>query len=168
MASPHRHLAILRHAKSSWSNAAIPDHDRPLNARGRRAASLVGRHLSEAGLHPELVLCSSATRATQTLDLLDIAENTETMVEDLLYWADAGVLLDRLRQIADTVGSVLLVGHNPGVEELTRVIVADQMAWAEKFPTAAIAILDLPIPAWTCLGAGIGDLREFVVPPDLE
>lgn len=163
-----RQLIIVRHAKSSWPKAATPDHDRPLNARGRKDGAWVGRYLVEAGLHPQLVLCSSATRATQTLDLLGIAVGSEIVIEDSLYGADAGTLMDRLRHIADAVGSVLIIAHNPGVEELTRVLVGDRISWVEKFPTAAIAVVDLAIPTWASLDVGIGDLRELKTPPDLE
>jgi phosphohistidine phosphatase len=162
-----RQLALVRHAKSSWADPDIADHDRPLNARGRRAATLVGRHLRNAGLEPHLVLCSSATRARQTLELLNIGTTTEVLIEDQLYGAAASALLARVRRVPAAVRSLLLIGHNPGIEELARMLVGDGLAVPEKFPTAAVADLRLPIRTWTELDSGIGRLCAFVIPRKL-
>src|SRR5215216_6730711 len=120
-----KRLALVRHAKSSWADPDLADHDRPLNARGRRAATLVGQYLHAAGVHPDLVLCSSATRARQTLELLPLARMTDVLIEDQLYGAGPHELLARLRRIPAAVGSALLIGHNPGLEELARELVGD-------------------------------------------
>ena len=168
MDSPPKHLTVLRHAKSSWANPDIEDHDRPLNARGRRAATLVGQHLRASGQRPELVLCSSAARACETLDLLDIATGTVVLIEDQLYGAAANDLIARLRQIPDDVESVLLIGHNPGVEDLTDLLLGGGLARAEKFPTAAAALLELPIRTWNSLQPANAVLHEFVIPRELE
>jgi len=161
-------LALVRHAKSSWDNPEIADHDRPLNARGRRDAVLVGRYLRGAGLLPELVLCSSATRARQTLELLDLAPAAEVLLEEGLYGADARLMLDRLRTIAREIGSVLLIGHNPGMEDLARMLVDDGLESEEKFPTGAVAELSLPIQSWSELAPGVARLRTFVIPRTLD
>jgi phosphohistidine phosphatase len=163
-----KRLALIRHAKSSWADPDLDDHERPLNARGRRAATLVGRHLHEAGLEPDVVLCSSATRARQTLESLDLPSATEVVVEDQLYGASASELLARLRTVPAAVGSVLVLGHNPGVEELARMLVDDDRALPAKFPTAAVADLRLPTRRWNELETHTGRLEGFVIPRMLD
>jgi phosphohistidine phosphatase len=167
---PSKRLVLLRHAKSSWSDPAVADHDRPLNGRGRQAAVLVGGYVRRIGLRPDLVLCSSATRARQTLDLLHLDEHAQTRIsiEDELYGADAGQLLTRLRRIPPTVRCVLLVGHNPGVEELAQGLLGQGIPWEEKFPTGALVDLRVQMPAWSDLHPGIAELGGFVVPRDLN
>ena len=163
----HR-LVIVRHAKSSWADPDLADHDRPLNARGRRAATVVGRHLRDAGPVPDLVVCSSATRARETLARFELPAATDVRVEDLLYGADAPTLLDRLRTVPATVGSVLLLGHNPGVEDLVALLVADRHAVPDRFPTGAVADLRVSNGRWSELAPHGAALRDFVVPRALE
>jgi len=163
-----KHLTLLRHAKSSWADPEIPDHDRPLNARGRRAAALVGGYLRRAGCQPDLVLCSSATRTRETLELLDLAPNTDVLIEDQLYGASATTLLARLGTVPDVVRSVLLIGHNPGIEDLARTLAADGAVLGSAYPTAALASFDLPVPTWAEVGPGVGELRDFILPRDLD
>ena len=160
----HKRLVIVRHAKSSWADPDLADHDRPLNGRGRRAATAVGRHLRAAGLVPDLVLCSSATRTRETLARFDLPAAVEVRVEDPLYGADAASLLDRLRSVPDTIGSVLVLGHNPAVEDLVAGLVADRRTVPERFPTGAVADLRLPITNWADLAPHIAELHAFVVP----
>ena len=168
---PHR-LLVLRHAKSSWSNAYLADHERPLAPRGRRAAEAMAAHL--AGLDPPaLVLCSTARRTQDTLDFVrpHLPETTEIHIEDDLYGAPAPLLLARLRHVPDGTPGVLLVGHNPGLEDLVRGLgrhgdpglIARVHA---KFPTAALATLVFDVP-WRKLGAGAATVEAFVVPGDL-
>jgi phosphohistidine phosphatase len=161
-----KHLALMRHAKSSWGDPDIADHDRPLNARGRQAAALVGRHLRQAA-RPDLVLCSSAARARQTLELLELTDASDVLIEDQLYGATPAGLLSRLRMLPNSAGSVLVIGHNPGIEDFTRTLDRDRLASVQKFPTAAVALLHLPIPTWRDLDSGAGRLDEFVTPRDL-
>jgi phosphohistidine phosphatase len=163
-----KRLVLLRHAKSSWADADLADHDRPLNRRGRRAATVVGHHLRDAGLVPDLVLCSSAVRARETLGRLGLAATTDVSVEDPLYGADATELLARLVTVPDSIGSVLVLGHNPGVEDLARLLVADRHTVPERFPTAAVADLRLSIGRWTEIAPRVGRLHGFVTPRELE
>jgi phosphohistidine phosphatase len=163
-----KRLALVRHAKSSWADPEVADHERPLNARGRRAATVVGHALREAGLEPDLVLCSSATRTRETLELLELPATTDVLIEDRLYGATASALLDRLRTVPAAVRSVMLLGHNPGVEELAATLVKDRRAAPERFPTAAVADLRLPIRTWTELEPRIARLHGFVVPRKLD
>ena len=113
-------LYLLRHAKSSWSDPTLPDEERPLAPRGRRDAKRVAEHLVQLGIEPELVLCSSARRTRETLELIRPALDATTSValEAELYAATADTLLEHLRAVPDGVASVLLIGHNPGLQDL--------------------------------------------------
>ena len=165
-----KRLVILRHAKSSWNQPGLSDHERPLNGRGRRAATRMGRYLRAEGITVDLVLCSSATRTRETLDRLDLAPGPNVRLEDGLYGATAAAWIERLHAVADDVGAVLIIGHNPGLQDLVDELLAevsdrDQVA---AFPTAALADLRLPILRWDALGPGIAQLDAFVVPRDLD
>src|SRR5712691_5192063 len=111
-------LYLLRHAKSDWSDPTLPDHERPLAQRGRRDAKRIGRHLVQLGIAPELVLCSSARRARETLERLQPAFGTTSTVkvEAELYAASSDQLLDRIRAVPEKVTSLMLIGHNPGLQ----------------------------------------------------
>jgi phosphohistidine phosphatase len=103
---------LLRHAKSSWKDRGQADHDRPLAGRGRRAATAVGRHLREQGIEPELALCSTARRTRETLERIEPALGAaDVRFEPALYAASADALLERLHDIPETVGSVMLIGR---------------------------------------------------------
>ena len=168
-----RHLYLLRHAKSTWDEPVASDHDRSLAPRGRRAARLVADHLREAQIAPALVLCSSARRTQETLELITPALEPApvVVVERRLYGASAGELLDRVHDISDSVPSVMVVGHNPGLEDLATALAgggtgdaSDRMA--VKFPTAALAVLTATT-VWRDLAPGGATLAAYVVPRDL-
>jgi len=170
----HR-LFVLRHAKSSWNNAHQADFDRPLAPRGQKAADTVADHIAGLDHAPALVLCSTARRAQDTLEPLRarLPQSTEVHLEDDLYGAAAPELVARLRIVPEEVVSVMLVGHNPGLEDLVRGLGRDGDAAAiarvhTKFPTAALATLVFEGP-WKDLGSG-GPVRleAFVVPGDLD
>jgi phosphohistidine phosphatase len=163
-----RRLVLVRHAKSSWADPDVVDHDRPLNARGRHAASRVGKYLRNAGVEPDLVLCSSATRARQTLELLSLPRATDIVIEEQLYGAQPDELLARVRRIPAGIVSALLIGHNPGLEEFARMLAEEPDALPEKFPTGAVADLRLPIRRWEELAAGTGRLHAFAIPQQLR
>ena len=171
--SPNR-LLVLRHAKSSWNNAQLADHDRPLAPRGRRAAEALAEHFATIDPPPALVLCSTARRAQDTLEPIRarLPESTEVLVEDDLYGAIAPELLTRLRRVDDATPGVLLVGHNPGLEDLVRGLArqGDSGLIARlhtKFPTGALATLAFDGP-WKQLGSTPATLEAYVVPGDLE
>jgi phosphohistidine phosphatase SixA len=110
-----RRLYLLRHAKSSWKDERLADHDRPLAGRGKRAAKAIAGHLRKQGIEPELVLCSTATRARETLaGIRAVLGDGEVRLERELYRAGPGVLLARLHAGPEAVGSVMVIGHNPG------------------------------------------------------
>lgn len=165
-----RSLFVLRHAKSSWDDPALADHDRPLAPRGRRAAERIAEHLSRTHVEPELVLCSTATRARLTLELVQPSLGSPTvLLEDELYGASAGELLARLRRVPEDVESVLLVGHNPGLQDLVLELAStgESLERVEaKFPTGALATLTLAEP-WSRLAARSAALAAYVVPREL-
>jgi phosphohistidine phosphatase len=150
----------------------LADHDRPLAGRGRRAAGAIADHLRTGGIEPDLVLCSTARRARETLDAIAPAlPEAAVEFERELYGAGEQELLERLRRLPDTVASVLVIGHNPGIEELAVELAppgAPLLAELEaKYPTGALAALAFPGDSWTELGAGSADLIGFVRPRDL-
>jgi phosphohistidine phosphatase len=160
-----RRLLLLRHAKSSWDDPALPDHERPLSTRGRRAAKLMGEYLRREEVTISVVLCSSARRARETLDL--VAPPGEIRVEHELYGATADQLLERLREVPDEVEAVMLIGHNPAIQELGAELVGGANPLAvEKFPTGALATLTFAGP-WRELEARRADLAAFVRPREL-
>jgi phosphohistidine phosphatase len=170
-ASGGRVVYLLRHAKSSWKTGAR-DHERPLAGRGRRAAKAIAAHLREQGIEPELVLCSTARRARETLERIEPALGAPTvLIERELYGAGSGALLERLRGVPDEVRSVMLIGHNPGLQLLALELARPAAAVAEleaKFPTAALATLAFSGAGWQGLEPGTADLAGLVRPRDLE
>jgi phosphohistidine phosphatase len=167
-----RMLYVLRHAKSSWDDPTLADHDRPLAPRGVRAAPLIGDHLRQVDVAPRLVLCSSSRRTRQTLDLLGdvLAPEGEVRIEDDLYDATASTLLARLRTVPDTVSSAMVIGHNPASQQLVLMLAAEGGARAQvarKFPTAALATLRAAVDHWADLDIGCAELTGFVRPKDL-
>lgn len=167
-------IGLLRHAKSSWDDSSLSDHDRPLNARGRDAAPRVGAHMQESGYLPDLILCSTATRTRETLDAVLSELEVEPAIEfqEELYLAAPRQLLDLVRSVPDTVESVLLVSHNPGTGMLAAALSGDGPPQSirlmrAKFPTAGLAIIELSVDRWKDVVSGCGSLREFVRPRDL-
>jgi phosphohistidine phosphatase len=164
-----RTLYLLRHAKSRWDDPGCPDSQRRLAPRGVRDAKRVAKHLRQLGVAPELVLCSSAVRTRETLELvLPALAAPAVRVEDELYGATSGALLERLRALPEGVGSVLLIGHNPGLQDLAFILVSsevDRARLAAKFPTAALATLALP--SWR-LNPGDAELVGYVAPKQLR
>ena len=163
-----KHLALLRHAKSSWSNPDLRDHDRVLTPRGRRAAARMGAYIQEKGLVPDVVLCSSAVRACQTLDLLGLPADTEVLVEDELYGASASDLIGRIRGLDDATRSVLLIGHNPGIQDAAISLARSPGALGREFPTAALADFRVSDLEWKDLGPGVAELIALTTPRSLD
>jgi phosphohistidine phosphatase len=169
----HR-LLVLRHAKSSWDDPALADHDRPLAPRGVRAAALLRDHFAHVAVAPDLVLCSSARRTVQTWEGIADAfpPDVRVSVEGELYGASDDHLLGRLCLVPEAVRCVLVIGHNPGVEDLCSGLVGAgdpglQARLETKFPTGAVATFVVPVP-WDELQWGIAELIGFVVPRDLK
>lgn len=170
-------LLILRHAKSSWDDD-FPDKDRPLAKRGRAAAPMMGRYIAQQGYEPDLVLCSTARRTLETLDLMmpALGRRISVLYEEPLYLAEAQSLLERVRWVEDAVETVMIVGHNPGLEDLALLLCGTPIEAAErerlsaiqeKFPTAALAVLTFAGKHWRTIGPGRGRLIDFMRPRDL-
>lgn len=169
-AGPPRRLVVLRHAKSAWPEG-VADHERPLGPRGLRDAPEAGRHLAESGLLPDLVLCSTAERARHTWELASARWETPPPVrlDPDLYGADVPELLATVRETPPEVVTLLLVGHNPGLEELVLTLAGDGVEGALdeirlKFPTSAIAVLAWHGASWRDLAPGAALLTSMSVP----
>jgi phosphohistidine phosphatase len=171
-------LLLLRHAKSSWDSTDVPDRERPLNPRGRRAAALMRQAMRDLGLEPDVILVSTAHRTRETLELLE-PWDAPPLVEhmDSLYLASPSALLDALRAVADTARSVMVVGHNPGMHELALSLLPP-IAEADMhqdplpevthgFPSGALAEFSIAVP-WSRLSTGGGRLVRFLTPRGLE
>jgi phosphohistidine phosphatase len=165
-------LLLLRHAKSSWDDESLADHERPLAPRGERDAGLVAKHLEETlSSGPQLVLCSTAVRTRQTLALVTPGlGDPRVEFTQAIYGASAGGLMALLRSVPDDVESVLVIGHNPGLHDLALELAstgARLPRLATKFPTCAVATLALAGP-WSALEDGDGELTAFVIPKQLR
>ncbi len=150
----------------------MEDVDRPLVPRGVRAADRMRDYLDAERIRPELVLCSSALRTRETLGrvLPGLGPELTVRIEPSVYSFEADQLLDRLRELPANVGSVMLIGHNPAMQELASLLAADGDRLDDlrkRFPTAALAELDLPVGSWDALAAGSARLERFVVPGEL-
>jgi phosphohistidine phosphatase len=150
-------LLLLRHAKSSWKNGGVKDFDRPLNQRGLKAAPQVGKLIRKRKLKPDLVLSSPAERARQTAQLVleSAGLNVELRYDERIYEASAARLLEIVSQIEDSADSAMLVGHNPGMEELSEVLTGD----GRHLSTAALACIELNVEKWSKVRAGAGRLE---------
>ncbi len=164
-------LLLLRHAKSSWADPGQSDFDRPLNSRGRATAPVMARFVVEQGLAPQRVVCSTARRARETLALMlpAIATDLEATLSRRLYEADAEGYLTAARTAGGTAGTLLLVGHNPAMEEVAMVLAPTGdpdalLLLREKFPTCGLAVIDFDKPRWNDIGPGAGRLTAFHTP----
>lgn len=167
----HR-LLLLRHAKSSWSEPDLPDRERPLAARGRRAAAALGARLAQRRLPIDRVLCSPARRTRETLALLALDPAIPVTYSETLYLASARTLLTRLRRLPPRLRNVLVIGHDPGLEHLVHLLAErgreqELKRLAEGFKTGALAELRVPEDGWRSLQAGSAYLERFTRPRDL-
>lgn len=171
-----RRLALLRHAKSSWDDPTLADRERPLARRGRRAAPLMGIHMNGIGLAPDLVLCSPARRTRETWDLVrsKLVARPPVRIESTLYGGEDEAILGLLRKMPDSVGTLLVIGHNPSLEDLAATLAGeaesddDKTHMREKFPTTALAVIDFEQASWADLKQGGGRLSHFMTPRALE
>ena len=166
-------LALLRHGKSNWDDALLRDFDRPLNKRGRIASELMGAEMKRRGLVFDVVLASPAERVRETL--VHVASGYGQALRPRfvpeIYQASCAILCTILRSVGNDVGHVLMVGHNPGLQQLACLLVKDDALIRSvemAFPTAALAYLELPDVGWDKLGAGVGHLAAFVAPRTLS
>jgi phosphohistidine phosphatase len=165
-------LSLLRHAKSSWDDPALADHDRPLAKRGTRAAPEIAKYLKHEELLPSLILCSGAVRTRATLALI-IAEigrpPPEIRYEEALYLAAPDTILKHIQACEPHHAHVMVIGHNPGLHALALELLGagdrkSVAALATEFPTAALAVLTFDAPQWSDIKAASGRLEHFVTP----
>ena len=168
-----RWLLLLRHAKADPEQADQSDRERPLAARGRRVAQQMGAYLAASGREPRLVLCSPARRALETLESLreSLPRRARVEIEDDLYLASCLVLRERVSAISDDDSSVLVIGHNPGIQEFALALAvegdaAQRRRLALSFPAGACAIFRSRAPHWSGVPANCR-LEEFARPEDL-
>ncbi len=161
-----RTLFILRHAKSSWKNKDLADFERPLNSRGRKAAESMGAFLRQEKIIPDLILSSCAVRARETIDILlrSAKAKADLRFDERIYEASAARLLEVVTEIDKGAESVLIVGHNPGLEELVTLLTGQ----AETMATAALAKISFKSSNWTNTGTKPGTLEWLVRPKQLE
>lgn len=153
-------LYLLRHAKSSWTDASLQDFERPLNDRGKEAAPLVGQYIREQKLRVDLLLSSPATRARQTAALVKESAglNAELLYDERIYEADAVTLLEVVTQAGESAEALMLVGHNPGLEQLLKLLTGEE----RRMQTAALACVALDAEKWGKVRAGAGRLEWLV------
>jgi phosphohistidine phosphatase len=168
MPEPKR-LFLLRHAKSSWDDPGVEDHERPLAPRGRRAVKVLGEHLRENDIRPVQVLCSTSRRTRETLE--GVAPGGEALIEAELYQADPQQLLERLQRVSDDVESVMVIGHNPTLQIMALRLSgpaangdgSHRAQISQKFPTGALATLSFEC-RWSELEPGCARLVDYIKP----
>jgi phosphohistidine phosphatase len=167
-------LTLLRHAKSGWDDPVSRDFDRPLNPRGRRAARTVGREMKAQGLGFDRVLASPARRVIETLEEVEAGYGSlRPEYDQRLYLASTATLLEIVRGTGDEVERLLLVGHNPGLEQIALHLSGRDGCGmrgeiAVKYPTATVAEIELPADHWAQVEEGAGSLTRFIRPRDLD
>ncbi len=170
---PRRRLILLRHAKSAWPDG-VADEERPLADRGRKSAPVIGAYMAREKLIPDLALVSPARRAQETWELVRGPLSKKVAERDTpdIYEVAAGRILEVIRTVKPGIRTLLMVGHNPGMEDLASLLVKDGDADAldrmkEKFPTAGLAVIDFDLEGWDEVAAGTGYLERFVAPRSL-
>lgn len=169
-------LGIFRHAKSDWNDARLRDFDRPLNKRGRKGAAVMGEHIRDYGQKWDRVIASPAVRVAQTIEIASEAAGSGAPViwDRRIYLASSVTLLDLLHEQEGDPGSIIMVGHNPGLEDLIFDLVPDdgssplREVVEEKFPTAAFAVLELDVDRWADVYEGCGRLVHLARPRDID
>lgn len=159
-------LFLLRHAKSSWDDSALSDFERPLNERGIKAAPLMGDRIRQHQFQIDLIISSPAKRAAQTALLIKDGARIicEIQFNKTIYEASTQALRQIVASVGNEIDSVLLVGHNPGFENLLEFLTGE----SHPMPTAALAVINLRINEWNKLLAGAGELRMLLRPKELK
>lgn len=169
---------LFRHAKSDWADGGLKDHERPLSERGKKAAPEMAAYIKSKKYRPDIVLCSTARRTVETFDALKDALGDDLTVrfEDSIYLAEPHKLLDRLTWLDSDIKSAMIIGHNPGLAQLAAILTRSpedtdeeklHKRMRDKFSTAALAVIKVPIKAWDDLKVGHGRLADFMRPKDL-
>jgi phosphohistidine phosphatase len=165
-------LLLLRHAKAAWPAGTL-DLDRPLAGRGQDAAVLLGRYLKDERLEPDLAIVSAARRTQETWERVQpFLGEIEMRQDGRIYEAPAGRLLEVVRDVEPGIRTVLMIGHNPGFEELARLLIGEGdtdglLLLGQKYPTAGLAVIDFPLESWGEVKQKTGRLERFVTPKSL-
>jgi phosphohistidine phosphatase len=164
-------LILLRHAKSSWDDTSAEDFDRPLGARGRAAAPVMGSHIAALGLAPDKILCSSARRARETLAgvLPHLDEDLDVRLTRELYEAGEDPIIDQIRAHGGAATRLLVIGHNPGLRDAALALIGDGDPaildeLGDKFPTAGLVVIDFPAARWVDLEPKTGKAVAYLRP----
>jgi phosphohistidine phosphatase len=170
-----KRLTLLRHAKSSWDDPSLDDFNRPLNERGWKAARRMGREMKHRGIRFDLVVASTAARVRETIDGVQEKFDVGAPIqfEPRMYGATEHELLALVRALPDSVHAPLLAGHNPGLERLVVQLTYDddqglRRRIAGKYPTGALAVIELPTGRWADVIPGSGQLVELILPKELD
>lgn len=169
-------LGIFRHAKSDWNDARARDFDRPLNARGRKGAALMGRHINSYGMRWGLIIASPAVRVAETIEVASRAAGSLVPViwDRRIYLATSATLLDLLHEQQGNPATIMMIGHNPGLEDLIFDLVPDDNSSPlrdlveDKFPTATFAVLELDVDRWADVTESSARLVHLTRPRDLD
>lgn len=169
-------LGLFRHAKSDWQDPRARDFDRPLNARGQKGAAVMGQHIRDHGIAWDRVVASPAIRCAETIEIASAAAERPIAInwDRRIYLASSATLADLLREQSGDPQAVLMVGHNPGLEDLIFDLVPDDGSSPlrdvveEKFPTATYAVLELDIDRWEDLNDNCARLIHLTRPRDLD
>lgn len=168
-----RRLILLRHAKSDWPEG-IADHERPLSRRGQADAPRIGHYIEAHGLIPDFAVVSTARRTRETWDLVEkeLGRTVPVRFDRRIYEAKPGALLYVIRETEPSVGRLMLVGHNPGFEDVARFLIGSgdieaRQVLAEKYPTGSLAVIDFAITDWRDIEAHSGRLDRFIMPRSL-
>jgi phosphohistidine phosphatase len=168
-------LSLLRHAKSSWKDPTLPDHDRPLNTRGTAEAPMMGKAMKKHGLDPDLVLCSTARRTRDTLALVlpELKSEPKVTYVDGLYHGTPAEMLGIVHEVGAGVGQVLLVGHNPELQEFALDLIGSGPKLLKdrleaKYPTAGLVVMRFLAGAWKDVTVNSGKLELFLTPGDVK
>src|ERR1035437_9685258 len=159
-------LYLLRHAKSSWDYPGLADFDRPLNGRGHETAPFMGDLMRVKAYRPSLVLSSPAVRARTTAELVKEAANlaAEIRFDERIYEASPTTLLSVVSETDDSIPAAMIVGHNPGIEGFVRLLTGQN----EAMPTAALAVIGLPIDSWRTVDSDSGELEAIYRPKEVR
>lgn len=167
-------LLLLRHAKSDWGDADLDDIDRPLNARGKAAAVAIARYIRDQKLQPSVILCSTSQRTRETLSRLlpHLPQEAHIDLISDLYWKSEDGYGALIRKHGHRAQTLMVIGHNPATEDTALDLIGTSAPETladleEKYPTAALAVIDFDITDWSELGSGTGHLERFVKPRDL-
>jgi len=160
-----KRLILLRHAKSSWDNPGLTDHDRPLAKRGILDAPKIGKFLESNNIIPELIICSTALRAKETLNLVynEIKKNVKIIFNESIYNSNSNELVNLISGTDNDITKLMIIGHNPDLEYLVEILTDKDFPYT-KYSTAGLAIIDFSIDNWLSITDTVGNLKIYKTP----